>query len=143
MNLTNLVVNSRLESAGRFDGVIDVLSKIISNVPMTLCPVKPYYDGGTRVRHVAGQDVKEEALRLFFYLNCSEELEFDGLDFWNLYKYVEVNTDIVLHNFAVSVSHKQDVKFDDYIRNWCILENLLVNLDYEDWDVPEGWRVNE
>lgn len=103
-------------------------------------------DDGKLITHVKSKDVYSEAHHLFKVLSTvlvADDLYIYGDDYSNLSLYVGAHCDMLLHNYAVSVSHRMGGPMDDEIRVWCILSNLLDNLYSDTWDVPVGWCKEE
>lgn len=103
-------------------------------------------DGGKLITHVKSRDVYSEAHRLFKVLSTvlvADDLYIYEDDYSNLSLYVGDHCDMLLHNYAVSVSHRMGGPMDDEIRVWCILSNLLDNLYSDTWNVPVGWCKEE
>lgn len=94
------------------------------------------------ITHVKSRDVYSEARHLFEVLStllAADDSYIHRDDYSNLSLYVGDHCDMLLHNYAVSVSHRMGGPMDDEIRVWCILSNLLDNLYSDTWDVPVGW----
>lgn len=119
------------------------------DLPVRLC----ISDDGKLITHVKSKDVYSEARHLFEVLStlpAADDSEEDGVDsciheddYSNLSLYVRYHSNMLLHNYAVSVSHRIDGEMNDDIRVWCILANLLDNLYSDTWDVPIGWRRSD
>ena len=62
-----------------------------------------------------------------------------GDEYSNLSLYVSDHSYMLLHNYAVEVSHRMGGEMNDEIRVWCILSNLLDNMYSDEWNVPAGW----
>lgn len=127
-------------------GIIERLERIGNvDLPVRFC----ISNDDKLITHVKSKDVYSEARHLFEVLSTlpaaddSEEGGFDSYihedDYSNLSLYVGDHSDMLLHNYAVSVSHRIGGSMDDEIRVWCILSNLLDNLYSDTWDVPVGW----
>ena len=119
------------------------------DLPVRVC----ISDDGKLITHVKSKDVYSEVRQLFEVLStlpAADDSEEDGVnscihedDYSNLSLYVGDHSDILLHNYAVSVSHIMGGLMDDEIRVWCILSNLLDNLYSDTWNVPVGWCKKE
>lgn len=127
-------------------GIIERLERIGNvDLPVRFC----ISNDDKLITHVKRKDVYSEALHLFEVLstlsdtNSSKECDDDGYihedDYSNLSLYVGDHSDMLLHNYAVSISHRMGGSMDDDIRVWCILSNLLDNLYSDTWNVPVGW----
>lgn len=141
-------VKTILIEAGRYDQVMDILNKTTQLSDHSF-PVNCYSDNGKASFRVDGSDVRNEAYNLI------QGIETDAIntmvvdDFENLFQYVHSHTDMLLHNYAVNVSHGQSNPNPDMdnIRVWCILDNLIMCLGIQncddgwDWDIPDGWKA--
>lgn len=101
-------------------------------------------DDGTTHWRVNAAFVRYEAITLLETIETETEKDKTEKDFWNLYQYVKSTSDMLLHNYAVSISHRKvpETNMDD-IRIWEILDNMLIcwNLeDDEEWFIPDGWK---
>ena len=88
------------------------------------------------------KSIIEQAARLIIIIEdgCDGNTEDD---FDKLSAYVNDKSDTLLHNYAVSVSHKIEPEYNiDTIRCWEILDNMLAcwNNNYDEpWCIPDGW----
>lgn len=128
-----------LKEANRYEDIKSILEKIISDDRRASHPVNAFVDehGNTQWRVDAGL-VREEAAEL---LSNIENDTKSGIKS-NLVEYTMTHSNMLLHNYAVHVSHRKEPKEDamDEIRNWLILENLLMCWSDDDWDIPDGWK---
>lgn len=145
------MIKETLLEAGKYDDVVNILTHIAINTSDDLQPIDAFVgDDGKAVTHVSGIEVIHQALELlqlikdglkFEYFESPEMAE----KFETLQHFVESNTDMMLHNYAVNISHKAKPNIEmDQIRSWLILDNLLLNFGIEDeeheWYIPEGWK---
>lgn len=99
------------------------------------------------IREAYDPSVKKEAERLVYLIN-EEKVEKLSEDLPNLTQFVEKLSDVKLHNYAVSISHRiQPPAIDmEIIRSWEILENLLnyaiivQQIPEIVWGIPDGWK---
>lgn len=117
-------------------------------------PVRPCIDDNKLITHVKSKDVYSEARHLFEMLSslsipddskeiCVGPCMMHGDEYSNLSLYVSDHSDMLLHNYAVEVSHRMGGEMNDEIRVWCVLSNLLDNMYSDEWDVPAGWCRKE
>lgn len=146
MNENTKNIKNVLEEANRYEDVISIINHIIKDYNALSYPVNPFIYKGSIKNSVDGKMVRKEASNI---LKSIEENEYDlkSDDFLNLHRYVKSHANDLLHNFAVSISHRVDPIIDiDIIRSWMILDNLIDNLDiinnYDNdhrWYIPKGW----
>lgn len=136
-------IKQELERANKYDDVKEVLIRITMNNSLSYnYPVDPFTDeDGTTKWRIDGNEVKFEAYRLLYYIDGLNKSDFTGEDFSNLRQYVTTRTNILLHNYTVSLSHRNEPKTDmDLIRTWEVLDNLLYCLGDDNWRIPDGWK---
>lgn len=134
-----------LEEANRYNGVISIIESIISSCNTGTLPVKAFVTKqGTTEWRVSASMVNQEAIILLKTIEEEDEKSKSESDFSNLFQYIHSTTDMLLHNYAVSISHRKvpETNMDD-IRIWEILDNMLMCWDFEDdeeWYIPDGWK---
>lgn len=134
-------IKHALIEANRYNDVIELLSKI-SGLDDGSYPVGLFIDDeGIAKCSISGSSISEEATRLLHIIGGTD---FDYIinGFVNLGKYVESETNILLHNYAVAISHGRTPDTGmDTIRVWLVLDNLLACMDINDinWSVPKTW----
>lgn len=116
-------------------------------------PVRPCIDDNKLITHVKSKDVYSEARHLFEMLSSlsiTDDSKDSGVgscmyedEYSNLSLYVSDHSDMLLHNYAVEVSHRMGGEMNDEIRVWCVLSNLLDNIYFDEWNVPAGWCRKE
>lgn len=140
--LTREAVIEELRKSNRLFDVKCLIYDIIESVERVDAGDLPVHfcisDDGKLITHVKSKDVYSEDRHLFEVLStlpAADNSEEDGVDLYiheddysNLSLYVSSHCDVLLHNYAVSVSHRTGGAMDDEIRVWCILGNLLDNL---------------
>lgn len=140
--LTREAVIEDLRKSNRLFDVKCLIYDIIESVERVDAEDLPVHfcisDDGKLITHVKSKDVYSEARHLFEVLStlpAADNSEEDGVDSYiheddysNLSLYVGDHSNMLLHNYAVSVSHRTGGAMDDEIRVWCILSNLLDNL---------------
>ena len=150
---TNAAVNpfkEEMERADKYDDVKEILTKIAMDDNISSeHQVSPFIDedGETKWR-IDGNKVRFEAYKLLYYLEGLHVSDVTGKDFSNLFQYVSTNTTMLLHNYAVSISHRHEPEIDmDLIRTWLIIDNMLCCFDnpFDEpdngyWRIPDGWR---
>lgn len=153
--LTRSAVIETLGKSNRLFDVASILHDIIERVERYGGDllVRPCIDDNKLITHVKSKDVCSEARHLFEMLSSlsitddSKESCVDscmyGDEYSNLSLYVSDYSDMLLHNYAVEVSHRMGGEMNDEIRVWCILANLLDNMYSDEWDVPAGWCRKE
>lgn len=136
-------IKSILMEANRYDDVMSIIRDIIVDNQRSY-PVNAFVKNNEIKWHVDGAHVRSEAHRLL-YLICEDKCIGSDDDFVNLSSYVESRTDMFLHNYAISISHRNEPDVDmEYTRCWEILDNLLrcwnIKDDEFEWDIPDGWK---
>lgn len=149
--LTRSAVIETLRKSNRLLDVKCILYDIIERTEGSSVdlPVRPCIDDNKLITHVKSKDVYSEARHLFEMLSSlsiPDDSKDSGVgscmyedEYSNLSLYVSDHSNMLLHNYAVSVSHRTGGAMDDEIRVWCILSNLLDNLYSDTWNVPVGW----
>ena len=160
-------IKEKLLEAGRYGSVLNILEKITNDNQSTY-PTDPYvvyYSTKTECRddsrpihtcadcssketkwRVDGEDVRKEASKLISRISLEQDETIKEEDYFNLRQYISTETCRMLHNYAVSISHRNDNPKEDMevIRTWEILENLLFNLDdVSSWTIPNGWKADK
>lgn len=138
--LNTLAIADILREAGRFSDLTCLLSDIIDTVPATFMQSGVYIESGDISCWIDGQDVRKEAYLLRKRLLDGKDWTLKESDFQNLHRYVTDHVEVLMHNYAITVSHRIETEFDDQIRVWLILSNMLVNLSFDKWEIPKGWR---
>lgn len=131
-----------LMEANRYEDIKNILLNIICDNRRASHPVNAFIDDhGVTQWRVDANSVREEATHL---LSDIEDGTQSGMK-RNLMEYVSTHSNMLLHNYAVHVSHKKEPEEDamDEIRNWLILDNLLMCWSDDDWDIPDGWKKIE
>lgn len=135
-------IKNTLKKANRFDNILQILVSITRNQQNSYT-VNPFVnENGKLSYHVKGSVVEYEAAELLDLLLADNVSEIT-MRFENLSRYVRNQSDMLLHNYTVSLSHKATPDTDlETIRCWEILQNLLDNIDYiDDWSIPKGWQA--
>ena len=154
--LTRKAVIDELRKSNRLFDVSFILYDIIDRMEGygdVDLPVHPCIDDNKLITHVKSKDVYSEARHLFEMLSslsipddskesCVGSCMY-GDEYSNLFLYVRDYSNMLLHNYAVEVSHRMGGEMNDEIRVWCILSNLLDNMYSDEWDVPAGWCRKE
>lgn len=141
-------IKSALEKSNRYDDIIGILDEITKKNDASY-PVNTFMDanGEARIR-VDGNRVRNEAAELLKLIN-SDEFDENNIKFPNLMEYVRTQSDTLLHNYAIQISHRIEPDIDmDIIRCWVILDNILICLNsgylLDDWAIPSGWgKIDE
>ena len=154
--LTREAVIEELKRSNRLVDVKRIIWDIVESTEMSSGQYLPVYfcisNDGKIITHVKGETIYSEARHLFEVLSTlwsiddpnTTSIDFIHEDEYdNLSLYVTNHCDVLLHNYAISVSHRIDEEMDDDIRVWCILANLLANLYSDTWNVPVGWRRSD
>ena len=137
-------VKRKLIKANRYEDIHrvifhDIVNKISSDLKIV------YFDGGTS-KILRGYNIIKEAKDFFSLLSLEKENEMNLDDFDNFRCYVEDITDMKLHNFAISVAHRnnQACDMDDNIRVWLIIRNifdvLATDCKLDSFKIPKGWK---
>lgn len=150
--LTRSAVIETLGKSNRLFDVSFILHDIIERIEGlgdVDLPVRTCVDDNKLITHVKSKDVYSEARRLFEMLSSlsiTDDSKEGGVgscmygdEYSNLSLYVRNHSNILLHNYAVEVSHRMGGEMNDEIRVWCILSNLLDNMYSDEWNVPAGW----
>ena len=133
-----------MTEANRYHEVIGILNHIISEDLAYSIPVDAYTDSNGKTSwRVDGRVVTKEAKLLLQTIEdeVDEESVFPG-SFESLEQYVHSHTNMLLHNYAVTISHRtvpNDMDME-VIRSWLILDNLLICFGSKDWSIPDGWK---
>ena len=140
-------IKEKLLEAGRYNSVLSILEKIIKD-DQSSYPVDAYKDySSTETKwRVDGDFVRNEASKLISKITLEEDKTINEKEYFYLEQYISTETCQMLHNYAVSISHRNDNPREDMevIRTWEILENLLFNLDdVSSWTIPDGWKVEK
>lgn len=139
-----------LKDANRYDDICNIL-KEIANIKDYDLPVRAFVSrkGGWENRIIVS-NLKSESKLLLEILSQDLDSDFDMCidDYENLYEFVNTYADDLLHNYAVSLSHKKDPEYNiEKVRPWLILSNLLICLTVttkeEPWSIPDGWKKND
>lgn len=91
-------------------------------------------------------NVVHEAYCFIDKLSRGEANDIDTKEYFNLYNYITKVTDIILHNFAIEVSHGETPNNTQIEKMKCflILKNFFDNMTFfgsiYDWEIPIGWR---
>ena len=136
-------IKSILKEANRYDEVVDILKTIIVSPNTNHYAVALYYDKDGTVRNdVDAGSVKLEAAIL---LLCIEDIiDYEHQDLTYLSVYFSDMTNTLLHNYSVSLTHKEEPNTSiDTIRCFSIITNLVdcINGGFmENWTIPDGWK---
>lgn len=137
-----MIIKDVLKEAERYDEILNIIVNIASGDESSF-PVNAYKSGENTKWRVDGALVRKEAielLQLIFKNEPNTDVENDDR-FFNLLQYVETESDTLLHNYAVSISHRREPYIDmEIVRCWNILVNLLYNYYENTWDIPTGWK---
>lgn len=129
-----------LIDANRYEDVKAILQSLVDYKSILSYPVLAFVDenGETQYRADANS-VRNEALSIMIMLQCDMYIKYTDR-FSNLLTYVRSQCNLLLNNYAITISHGLEPKIDiDNIRNWLVLRSLIENLD-NDWKIPEGWK---
>ena len=137
-------ISELLKEAGHYNEVKNILTNLAVKDSFDY-PVYPFIsdDGKTKWR-VSATKVREEASKLCNALDCDKPVgSLD--DFYNLYPVVHTHADILLLILAIHFTHRNETEEDiNNIRDYVILDNLLLNLDSDEedceWSIQEGWK---
>lgn len=136
-----------LIDANRYEDIVNILKDISKMDDNSYSyPVRVFIDsdGETKWR-VDGKSVNEQSSKLLKLIEDGS----DGIsndDFTYLSEYVRSHTDMLLHNYAITITHRRDPEDMETIRPWVILDNLIscwnlgLNDDDSAWDIPIGWK---
>lgn len=138
-------VKNKLIESNKYDDIVEILNNII-NDKISSYPVDPYIDDGDTKWRVDGDKVRTEAVKLLYTINNNTISEYSFDDFNELHQYVQTQTDMKLHNYAINISHNIEPLEDmNIIRSWLILDNLIINMADQctfEWYIPDGWKNN-
>ena len=140
-------IKEKLLEAGRYSAILNILEKIIKD-DQSSYPTDAYRDYSLKETkwRVDGEDVRKQAAILYAKISFEVDETLKEEDYFYLRQYISSETCMMLHNYAVSISHRNDNPKEDMevIRTWEILENLLFNLDdVSSWTIPNGWEADE
>lgn len=140
-----MTIKQILENANRFEDVSDAINHIIFTIDDRSYPVNPIIRDNSITNRVDGKSIKEEATEFLKLINNPSDSIEDTIEkYENLLAYVESESDMMLHNYAISISHKREPHDDmELIRVLLIIKSLIWWLnndgDYE-FDIPDGWK---
>lgn len=138
----------KIKRAGRYEEIIDILNKI-GEIKDTTLPVYCYSgENGEACFRISVHQLKADARKLLTILSLSPKNSFVELweeedSFETIKHYLHTETEVFLHNYANSISHRHTPKYDiEEIRATLVLQDLVWNLwnDIDTWDIPDGWR---
>ena len=133
-----------LKNAGRYEEVVNILKNIICDNNLTgTYPVDAFIDLDNTTRwRIDSKLIKEEATAFLQLLeNGCNIAEPD--EYFNLNQYIMSKSNMLLHNYAISISHRNNPEDNinmENIRIWLCLGNLLDNLNDTDKYIPDGWK---
>lgn len=135
-------IKSILKEANRYDEVVEILKYTLSSVRRNPA-VGLYFDKDGNVRNDV--DAKSIKLEVSILLLCIEGvLDYTQHDFTSLSVYITDMTDTLLHNYANSLTHKEEPNTGiDTIRCFNIITNLVDCIQagiMENWTIPDGWK---
>lgn len=135
-------IKAILEEANRYDDVVEILKTTIASVRRNPA-VGLYFDKDGNVRNDV--DAKSIKLEVSILLLCIEGvLDYTQHDFTSLSVYITDMTDTLLHNYANSLTHKEEPNTGiDTIRCFSIITNLVDCIQagiMENWTIPDGWK---
>lgn len=135
-------IKAILEDANRYDDVVKILKYTLSSVHRNPA-VGLYFDKDGNVRNDV--DAKSIKLEVSILLLCIEGvLDYTQHDFTSLSVYITDMTNTLLHNYANSLTHKEEPNINiDTIRCCNIINNLVDCIQagiMENWTIPDGWK---
>lgn len=142
------MIKRKLEKANRYDDVIGIL-KDISHLENIDYPVDAFVDDDDHIQyHIPGHVIRSESNDLMRGIyNNYDITDFDSDSFMNLFRFVESESNRLMHNYANDISHRNVPTSNsmDIIRSWLVLWNILVGINMNDrsWKIPKGWRKLE
>ena len=137
-------IKSILKEANRYDEVVEILKTTIVSLNTKNNPaVALYYDKDGIVR--SNVDAKSVKLEAAILLLCIEDIiDYEHQDLTYLSVYFSDMTNTLLHNYAVSLTHKEEPNTGiDTLRCFSIITNLVdcINGGFmENWTIPDGWK---
>lgn len=151
--IPNIFIDA-LKESGRYNQVIKILDKIISDTKLEgETPVSAYVDENNNTQwRVDAISVKMEASLLKGAL-LYDNTDIFVSDYDSLRQYVSSKTDIMLHNYAIEISYRKDkhqIKMGT-IRGWLCLDNIIYNIPITReeaqnktsplyYEIPKAWR---
>lgn len=130
-----------LKEAGRYVDVLSILAEIINtNKVPDDAPVSAYLNSdGELTYHVDGKLVRKEASTLLNMLIHEEDL---AINISHLDKYITSTTDIMLHDYALYLSHGVIPEHTiDEINQWQVLRIVTNSFSFDGgWYIPAGWK---
>ena len=141
-----------LKEAGRYDDICNILNDIISDDSFDSYTVDPYInDQGDTKRRVTRESLRSEGSEFLKLIN-GDGYEYMNTpifnnSFSNLCSYVKTKTNMLLHNYSVSISHGIDPMDIEKIKPWQVLDYIIMQLridklrlDNDTFYIPDGWR---
>ena len=137
-----------LKEAGRYEEVMDALKEIkTDNVTL---PVHPFIDSDNITKwRVECTKLAKQRDKLMELIEADVDIEAkDTENMDELQAYVETQRDMILHNYAISISHRKEPKENmEKARVWCIIASIIYETfsDYLDeeqtkFSIPDGWK---
>ena len=139
-------IKSILKEANRYDDVVEILKTIIVSPNINHYAVALYYDKDGTVRNdVDAGSVKLEAAIVLLCIEGILDYEQQDIIYLSaLPVYLDDMTNTLLHNYAVSLTHKEEPNIGiDTIRCFSIITNLVDCIGggfMENYTIPDGWK---
>ncbi len=147
----NMTIKEKLQESGRYEQIMEIVAKIavrnFGDVPVRL----QYNSEMKPVSRVKISDVRT-GLNLWLLLIGKEQVSGGNVaeTLFALEAYVSTELDMMLHNYANSISHRTEPEEDmEEIRAWQVflssIHHLMNPWDPEygtqtDFTIPKGWR---
>ena len=144
----NMIIREVLEEAGRYYGCFNIIHNIINDLNKDINYPCPHKDNdGKRKERIKGKLLIDEASKLLTLIQSNQEVDRTKYDFDNLRSYISFQANIMLHNYAIDISHHNTPCTSmETIRDFLVLENLLdcwcISDDKFFWTIPETWKKN-
>lgn len=138
-----MTIKQILKDANRYKDVMEVLYSLHSSSKSDY-PVEAYDAQGYISFRVNGQAVNDGAFKVIQCIESNaESLSFtDDLD--PLYQYIKTSANTILHNYAISVTHRiEPIEDIDKARIYLIIQNIIDCGKFDDipWSIPDGWKT--
>lgn len=147
--MKEVCIKKVLESAGRFEEVKKEIESFI-NETYGNYPVGLYIDDEGKVSYdVMGKETRNEASAILELISSDITTLADIPYFFNFTKYANYESNIMLHNYANAVAHRNselNIPDMEKIRVWLIIDNLLACVacgiaeEHNSWTIPCGWK---
>ena len=102
-----MTIKDILKEGNRYEDVTDILNNFLQTSEDSY-PVDCFAgEDGKASYRVDGPKTRDEALKLLEYIESEDQTDQTN-NFNNLLRYIVSESDMMLHNYAISISHKKE-----------------------------------